>query len=381
MDFNLTDEQQMIKKMVSSFAESELKPIAAALDKTHSHPKEIIGKLAELGMMGMTVPVEFGGAGTDYVSYALAVEEISRMCAGTGTIMSAHNSLACFPLHAFGNEKQKREYLVPLAKGKVLGCYGLTEPNAGSDAANQQTIAILNSNEWVINGRKTFITNGNVAHYCILSAMTKKGIGYKGISTFIVDLTTPGASVGVVEEKLGIRCSGTAELIFEDCRIPKDNLLGEEGSGFRQMLTTLDVGRIGIAAQAVGIARAALEDSVLFAKERVQFGKPIAEFQAIQWMLADMATEIDAARFLTLRAAYLKDQGKRFERESAMAKLYSSEVAMRATTKAIQIHGGYGYISEYPVERYFRDAKITEIYEGTSEIQRLVIARNLLGER
>jgi len=381
MNFKLTEEQQMIQQMTRDFAEKELKPIAAELDKTHRHPAEVIKKMGELSLMGMTVPVEYGGGGVDYVSYALAVEEISRACGGTGIIMSAHTSLACFPIQTFGTEEQKKKYLIPLATGEAIGCFGLTEPEAGSDAANQKTTAVLDGDEWVINGRKVFITNGNVARYCILAAMTTKGIGYKGMSSFIVDMETPGASVGVVEEKLGVRCSGTAELIFEDCRIPKENLLGEEGTGFRQMLTTLDAGRIGVAAQAVGIARAALEESVQFANERVQFGKPIAKLQAIQWMLADMATEVEAARCLVLRAANLKDQGERFEKESAMAKLFASETAMRATTKAIQVHGGYGYITEYPVERFFRDAKITEIYEGTSEIQRLTIARHVLGER
>jgi len=357
MNFKLSEEQEMIQQMTRDFAEKELKPIAAELDKTHRHPEEVIKKMGELSLMGMTVPVEYGGGGVDYVSYAIAVEEISRACGGTGAIMSSHNSLACFPIQTFGTEEQKKTYLTPLASGDAIGCFGLTEPDAGSDAANLKTTAVLDGNEWVINGRKVFITNGNVSRYCILAAMTAKGVGYKGISSFIVDMETPGASVGVVEEKLGIRCSGTAELIFEDCRIPKENLLGEEGTGFRQMLTTLDAGRIGIAA------------------------KPIAKLQAIQWMLADMATEIDAARCLVLRAANLKDQGERFEKESAMAKLFASETAMKATTKAIQIHGGYGYITEYPVERFFRDAKITEIYEGTSEIQRLTIARHVLGER
>jgi alkylation response protein AidB-like acyl-CoA dehydrogenase len=379
MDFVLTEEQTMIQKMAKDFAEKELKPIAKDLDKEKRHPGEIIKKMADLSLMGMTVPVEYGGGGVDYVSYALAVEEISRCCAGTGTIMSAHNSLACFPIMTFGSDEQKRKYLVPLAEGRVLGCFGLTEPEAGSDAGNQKTIAILEKDEWVINGRKVFITNGNVARYCVLAARTKKDVGYKGISCFIVDMETPGAAVGVVEEKLGICCSGTAELIFEDCRIPRENVLGEEGAGYRQMLTTLDAGRIGVAAQAVGIARAGLEESIKFAQERVQFGKRIADFQGIQWMIADMATEIDAARCLVLRAASMKDQGLKYEKESAMAKLFASEVAMRTTTKALQIHGGYGYIKEYPVERHFRDAKITEIYEGTSEIQRIVIARSVIG--
>jgi alkylation response protein AidB-like acyl-CoA dehydrogenase len=377
MNLHLTEEQKRIQEMTCEFAEKELKPIAAELDKTQRHPEEIIRKMAGLNLMGIAVPLEYGGGGRDYVSYALAVEEISRACAGTGTIMSAHNSLVCFPIETFGTEEQKQKYLVPLARGEVLGCYAVTESSAGSDETNQKTTALLEEAQWVINGRKTFITNGNVARYCVLTAATHNG-GDKGISSFIIDLTTPGVSIGIIEDKLGIRCSGTTELIFEDCRIPKENILGEEGAAFHQMRATLNIGRISIAAQAVGIARAALEDSTAFAKERVQFGKSIAQFQAIQWMFADMITEIEAARLLVLRAASLKDHGQKYEKEAAMAKLFASETAMRATTKAIQIHGGCGYTTGYPVERYFRDAKITEIYEGTSEIQRLVIAKNIL---
>jgi len=295
--------------------------------------------------------------------------------------MSVNNSLVCDPIHTFGTEDQKKKFLTPLASGKKLGCFGLTEPEAGSDAASQKTTAVLQGDQWIINGKKNFITNGNVADYCVLMAVTDKSKGYKGISSFIVDCRAPGFSVGVVEKKLGIRASGTAELILENCSIPKQNLLGQVGQGFYVAMNTLDGGRIGIAAQALGIGRAALEAAVEYCKTRVQFGQPISKFQAIQWMIADMATELDAARLLTLRAAFLKDQKQRYEKEAAMAKLYASEAASRIATKAIQIHGGYGYIQEYNVERHFRDARITEIYEGTSEIMRLVISSNILKGR
>jgi alkylation response protein AidB-like acyl-CoA dehydrogenase len=295
--------------------------------------------------------------------------------------MSVNNSLVCDPIYTFGTEEQKKKYLTPLASGKKLGCFGLTEPEAGSDAAAQKTTAVLQGDEWVINGKKNFITNGNVADYCVLLAMTDRSKGSKGISSFIVDCKAPGFSVGVVEKKLGIKASGTAELIFEDYRMSKENLLGQVGQGFYVAMNTLDGGRIGIASQALGIARAALEAATNYSKTRVQFGKPISQFQAIQWMIADMATELDAARLLTLRAAFLKDHKMRYEKEAAMAKLYASEAASRITTKAIQIHGGYGYIQEYNVERHFRDARITELYEGTSEVMRLVISSNILKGR
>jgi alkylation response protein AidB-like acyl-CoA dehydrogenase len=381
MDFALSDEQKMVQEMARDFAENEIKPKAPELDKSERHPAEIVQKMAELNLMGIAIPDVYGGGGADIISYVLALEEISRGCASVGVIMSVNNSLVCDPLLTFGTEEQKRKYLVPLASGKKLGCFGLTEPEAGSDAAAQKTSAVLQGDEWAINGKKNFITNGNVADYCILMAMTDKGKGYKGISSFIVDCKSPGFSVGVVEKKLGIKASGTAELIFEDCRVPKENLLGQVGQGFYVAMNTLDGGRIGIASQALGIARAALEAATEYSKTRVQFGKPIAQLQAIQWMIADMATELDAARLLTLRAASLKDQKKRYEKEAAMAKLYASEAAGRITNKAIQIHGGYGYIQEYNVERHFRDARITEIYEGTSEIMRLIISNNILKGR
>jgi alkylation response protein AidB-like acyl-CoA dehydrogenase len=381
MDFEFSEEQKMIQQMARDFAENEVKPKAAELDKTERHPAEIIQKMAELNLMGIAIPDVYGGGGADAVSYVVALEEISRGCASVGVIMSVNNSLVCDPINTFGTEEQKKKFLTPLASGKKLGCFGLTEPEAGSDAAAQKTTAVLQGNQWVINGKKNFITNGNVADYCVLMAMTDKSKGYKGISAFIVDCKAPGFSVGVVEKKLGIKASGTAELIMEDCRIPKENLLGEVGEGFYVALNTLDGGRIGIASQALGIARAALEAAAEYSKSRVQFGQPISKFQAIQWMIADMATELDAARLLTLRAAFLKDQKQRYEKEAAMAKLFASEAASRITTKAIQVHGGYGYIQEYNVERHFRDARITEIYEGTSEVMRLVISSAILKGR
>ena len=381
MDFELSEEQKMIQEMARDFTENEIKPKAPELDRTERHPVEIVQKLAELNLMGIAIPDVYGGGGADIVSYAVALEEISRGCASVGVIMSVNNSLVCDPIYTFGTEEQKKKYLTPLASGKKLGCFGLTEPEAGSDAAAQKTTAVLQGDEWVINGKKNFITNGNVADYCVLLAMTDRSKGSKGISSFIVDCKAPGFSVGVVEKKLGIKASGTAELIFEDYRMSKENLLGQVGQGFYVAMNTLDGGRIGIASQALGIARAALEAATDYSKTRVQFGKPISQFQAIQWMIADMATELDAARLLTLRAAFLKDHKMRYEKEAAMAKLYASEAASRITTKAIQIHGGYGYIQEYNVERHFRDARITELYEGTSEVMRLVISSNILKGR
>lgn len=382
MNFELTEEQRMIQDMSRKFAEKEIKPIAAELDRTHRHPAEICAKMGELGLMGITIPEEYGGAGMDYICYVLAMIEISKACASCGVIMSVCNSLYNFPVFAYGTEEQKQKYLRPVACGEVLGCYGLTEAGAGSDPASMKTIAVLDGDEWVINGVKRFITNGNVARYCVLAAVTDKTAGYKGISSFIVDLAeTPGFKVGVVEEKLGINASGTAELVFEDARIPKGNLLGNPGEGFRQMLTTLDGGRIGIASQALGIGRAALEDALEYSKTREQFGKPISSFQAIQWKLADMATQLDAAELLTLRAAWLEQNGRHYEKEAAMAKLMASDVAMMASLEGVQIFGGYGYCREYPAERHMRDAKITQIYEGTNEIMRLVIARNALRQR
>ena len=382
MNFELTDEQKMIQDMARKFAEREIKPVAAQLDATHAHPKEICDKMGELGLMGVTIPEEYGGAGMDYISYAVAMIEISKACASCGVIMSVCNSLYNFPVYKYGTEEQKQKFLPPVASGQALGCYGLTEAGAGSDPARMLTTAVLKGDEWVINGTKRFITNGNVARYCVLAAITDRAAGYKGISSFIIDFeNTPGFRVGKVEDKLGINASGTAELVFEDARIPKENLLGKPGEGFKQMLTTLDGGRIGIASQALGIGRAALEGSIEYSKTREQFNQPICNFQAIQWKLADMATQLDAAELLILRAAWLEDNQKPYEKESAMAKLLASDTAMWATIEGVQVLGGYGYCKEYPMERHMRDAKITQIYEGTNEIMRLVIARNILKNR
>jgi alkylation response protein AidB-like acyl-CoA dehydrogenase len=382
MDYLLTEEQKMARDMARKFADNELKPIADRLDREHTHSPEALKTLAEMGVFGVAVPVEYDGGGMDYVSYAMIVAEISRACGGTGTIVAAHNSLYCYPLLRFGTEDQKQQYLVPCASGRSIGCYALTEADAGSDPAAMRTTARLDGDSWVINGEKKFITNGNIADYCVFAASTDKSKGYKGISQFVCDLReTPGFKVGRVEEKLGINASGTAELVFEDARVPKDNILGEPGAGLRQMLETLDSGRISIASQALGIGRAVLEESIAYAGERSQFGKPIASFQAIQWKLADMATQLDAAELLIWRAAWLEDHGMPFEKEAAMAKLFASDVAMQAAIEGVQVLGGYGYCKDYPMERHLRDVKITQIYEGTNEIQRLVIARNLLGKR
>ncbi len=382
MDYLLTEEQKMVREMARKYADNELKPIADRLDREHTHSPDVLKALGEMGIMGVAVPEEYGGGGMDYVSYAMVVAEISRGCGGTGTIVAAHNSLYCYPVLTFGSEEQKKKYLVPAASGQSVGCYALTEANAGSDAGAVSTTARLDGDTWVINGEKKFITSGNIADYCVFAATTDKSKGYKGISQFVCDLReTPGFKVGRIEEKLGINASGTAELIFEDARVPKENILGEPGSGLRQMLQTLDSGRISIAAQALGIGQAVLEESLEYARQREQFGKPIGEFQAVQWKLADIATQLDAAELLIWRAALLEDRKMPFEKEAAMAKMYASDVAMQAAVEGIQILGGYGYTREYPMERHLRDAKITQIYEGTNEIQRLVIARNLLGKR
>ncbi|MFQ6015305.1 MAG: acyl-CoA dehydrogenase [Anaerolineae bacterium] len=378
MNLALTDTQRMIRDMAREFAANEIAPIAAKIDETGEFPVETIKKMGKLGLMGLEVPEEYGGAGADTVSYVLALEEISKVCASHGVIMSVNNSLVCYGLDKFGTEEQKQKFLVPLASGEAVGAYSLTEPQSGSDAGNILTTAVRDGDTYVINGRKSWVTSGPVADYIVTFVSTDRPLGHRGTSAFIVDCTLPGLVKGKIEPKLGIRASATCELLFEDYRIPTSHRLGEEGQGFKIALAILDAGRIGIAAQAIGIAQAAYEASVNYAKEREAFGQPIAKFQAIQWMIADMATCIDAAHLLTLNAAVKKDKGERFSKEAAMAKLYASETAMWVTTKAIQIHGAVGYSKEYPVERYFRDAKITEIYEGTSEIQRLVIARNVL---
>ncbi len=378
MDFELTDEQRMFQETARQFADKEIAPIAEKVDESGQFPRETILKLGELGFMGVAVPQEYGGAGADSVCYVLALEEVSRACASHGVIMSVNNSLYCDPLLKYGTEDQRSRFLAPVASGKAMGCFCLSEPNAGSDAANQQT-TVRREGEWyVLNGSKNFITNGNEADYAIVFATVDKALKHKGICAFVVERGAPGFAVAHLEKKLGIRGSSCAQLTFDNCRVPAGSLLGQEGEGFRIALAALDGGRIGIAAQAVGIARAALEASLEYSKQRVQFGKPIAANQAIQFMLADMATEIDAARLLTLSAALLKDQGLRHTKESSMAKLYASEAAMRAGVKGVQIFGGYGYMMDYPAQRFMRDAKITEIYEGTSEVQRMVIAHALL---
>jgi alkylation response protein AidB-like acyl-CoA dehydrogenase len=382
MNFAPTDEQKMVREMVRKFAEAQIKPIAAELDRTHRHPEEICRQLGEMGLMGVAVPTEYDGAGMDNVTYVMALIEISKACASCGVITSVNNSLYGYPVKAFGTEEQKRKFLVPVAGGKVEGCYALTESSAGSDAAALKCRAELKGDRYIVNGVKTFITSGNIARYCVLAATTDPARGYRAIINLIVDLkNTPGFRVGKVEEKMGLLASGTAELVFEEAKVPAENLLGKPGQGFKQMLSGLDAGRIGIGAQACGIGRAALEDAVEYARERVQFGKPIATFQAIQFKLADMATELDAAELMLLRAAWLEDNGLDFEKEAAMAKYYASDVAMRAAIEGVQIFGGNGYMKDYPAERHMRDAKICQIYEGTNEIQRVVVARKLIGLR
>jgi butyryl-CoA dehydrogenase len=383
MDFGLTEEQCMVQEMTRAFAEKELAPVASRLDRDGAYPHEQLKKLGEMGLMGVFVPEEFGGAGMDFLSYVTALEEVSKAWASLGTILSVNNSLVCGPIFRFGSDAQKKRYLPLVARGEWLGCYALTEAGAGSDAGSIRTRAVRINGGYVLNGSKVFTTNGSQANLAIVYAVTDATQGKQGISAFLVERGTPGFVVGKIEDKLGLRSSETAALSFEDCRVPLENLLGREGEGFRIALETLDGGRIGIATQAVGIAQACIEESLSYSKERQQFGRPIADFQAIQWMLADMATEIDAARLLTYRAAWLHEQGREVTRAAAMAKLFASEACNRAAYKALQIFGGYGYIKDFAVERLFRDARVTTLYEGTSEIQRLIIARHLLrdGER
>lgn len=378
--FLLDDQHKMILDTARDFARREVAPKAKELDETGRFPAEIVAQLSEMGFMGMMVPEEYGGAGLDALSYAIALEEISAGCASTGVIMSVNNSLACYPIQAFGTDEQKKKYLPAMATGKRLGCFALSEPASGSDAGALRTVAKREGDHYILNGTKNFITSGKEAEICVIFATVDRSKGNKGVTAFIVEKGTPGFSVGKLEDKLGITASSTAQLHLENVKIPVANLLGEEGKGLRVALSTLDGGRIGIAAQALGIASAALAAAKKFAKEREAFGAPIAKLQGIQWHIADMATRLDAARLLVWRAAVKKDSGQRYTREAAMAKLYASEMCMWLTTKAIQVHGGYGYIKEYPVERHFRDAKITEIYEGTSEIQRLVIAESELAD-
>ena len=374
MEFGLTKEQELVKQMVKNFALNEVKPIAAEVDETEKFPIDNVKKMGELGMMGIPFPKEYGGAGGDVLSYILTVEELSKVCATTGVIVSAHTSLSAGAINDFGTEEQKQKYLVPLAKGEKIGAFGLTEPGAGTDAAGQQTTAVLEGDHYVLNGSKIFITNGGVADIFVIFAMTDKKQGTRGISAFIVEKSFTGFSIGKVEEKLGIRGSSTTELIFENCIVPKENLLGKEGKGFGMAMKTLDGGRIGIAAQALGIAEGAYEEAIKYMKERKQFGRNLGAFQGLQWMIAEMDTKIEAARHLVYKAAWLKQNKLPYTVDAARAKLFAAEVAMEVTTKAVQIHGGYGYTKDYPVERMMRDAKITEIYEGTSEVQKMVIS-------
>ena len=387
MDFTLAKEHEMARQLFKEFAENEVKPLAQEVDQEHRFPRETVDKMARYGFMGIPVPKEYGGQGCDTLTYAMCVEELSKVCGTTGVIVSAHTSLCIDPIMTFGTDEQKQKYLVPLAKGEKLGAFGLTEPGAGTDAQGQQTKAVLDGDEWVLNGSKCFITNGKEADVYVIFAVTgkveKRGRMMKEISAFIVEKGTPGFTFGTKENKMGICGSATYELIFTDCRIPKGNLLGQHGKGFNIAMHTLDGGRIGIAAQALGLAAGALETTINYVKERKQFGKAIGNFQNTQFQLADMATKVEAARLLVYRAARKKDEYKKdpkvsYSVEAAQAKLCAAEVAMEVTTKAVQLHGGYGYIKEYDVERMMRDAKITEIYEGTSEVQRMVISAALL---
>ena len=372
----------MVRDQVRRFVEAEIKPVAAELDVSHKHPEEICRKLGEMGIMGVAYSPDYGGAGMNNVTYVMCIIEISRGCASCGLITSVNHSLYCYPVNTFGTEEQKKKFLTPVAGGKFEGCFALTETEAGSDPAGLKCHADLKGDKYIVNGVKKMITNGNVAHYCVLAATSDPSKGYKGIVNLVVDLkNTPGFSVGTIEDKLGILASGTAELVFEDAEIPAENLLGKPGKGLSQMLSGLNAGRIGIGALACGIGRSALEDSIEYSKERVQFGKPITTFQGIQFKLADMATELDAAELMLLRAAWREDNGLNFEKEAAQAKMFASDAAMRATTEGVQIFGGYGYCKDYPAERHMRDAKLCQIFEGTNEILRVVVSRKILGLR
>jgi butyryl-CoA dehydrogenase len=379
MNLDFTDEQRMIREVARDFAEREVRPIAAEIDRDARFPHETIKRMGELGLMGILVPERWGGAGGDCVAYALAMEEIARVCGSHAVVMSVNNSLYCDPLCKYGTDAQRERFLKPVAAGHEIGCFALTEPQAGSDATNQHTIAVRDGDEYVVNGRKVFITSGRESSSALVFVQTDQAAGSHGISALLIEKTRPGFLVPKTEEKLGIRASDTAEFVFEDCRVPVANRLGEEGQGFKIAMSSLDGGRIGIAAQALGLAVGAYERALAYARERKAFGVPIGQHQMVQWMLADMVTAIEGARLLILRAATLKDAGKPYSLASAMAKLFAAEMAMKVTTDAVQVHGGYGYIKEYEVERYFRDAKITQIYEGTSQIQKLVIARAVLG--
>lgn len=377
MDFSKTPQEELFLQMITAFAEKEVKPLAAEIDEQERFPIETVKKMAKLGIMGIPIPTQYGGAGGTNQMYSMCVEELSRVCATTGVVVSAHTSLCCAPIMEHGTEEQKMKYLPKLASGEWIGAFGLTEPNAGTDASSQQTTAVDAGDHWILNGNKIFITNAEYAHVYIIFAMTDKSLGNKGITAFIVEKDMPGFSVGKKELKMGIRGSATCELIMENCIVPKENLLGKIGGGFKVAMKTLDGGRIGIASQALGIARGAMDETVKYTKERKQFGRSLAQFQNTQFQLADLKARIDASSLLVRIAAWKKDKGMPYSLEAAEAKLYCAETAMDMTTKAVQFHGGYGYTREYPVERMMRDAKITEIYEGTSEVQRMVIAANL----
>lgn len=380
MHFEIPNTHKLFRQMIREFVENEVKPLATEIDEEERFPVETVAKMSEIGIMGIPVPKIYGGAGGDNLMYAMAVEELSKACGTTGVVVSAHTSLGVAPILEFGTEDQKKKYLPKMATGEWIGAFGLTEPNAGTDAAGQQTTAYLDeeTNEWVVNGSKIFITNAGYAHVYIIFAMTDKSKGLKGITAFIIEADTPGFSIGKKEKKLGIRGSATCELIFEECRIPKENILGSIGKGFKIAMMTLDGGRIGIASQALGLAQGAIDETIHYVKERKQFGRAIAKFQNTQFELADMHTKTEAARLLVYSAAWKKTNKIPYSQDAAMAKLYAAEAAMEVTTKAVQLHGGYGYTREYPVERMMRDAKITEIYEGTSEVQKMVIAAGLL---
>lgn len=378
MDFSLTKQENLFLQMIREFAENEVKPLAAEIDEQERFPMETVEKMAKIGIMGIPIPKQYGGQGGTTQMYSMAVEELSRVCATTGVVVSAHTSLCAEPILMFGTEEQKNQYLPKLASGEWIGAFGLTEPNAGTDAAMQQTTAVDAGDKWILNGSKIFITNASYANVYVVFAMTDKSLGTKGISAFIVERGFKGFSIGKKEKKLGIRGSATCELVFENCEVPKENLLGKEGKGFKIAMMTLDGGRLGIASQALGIAQGAMDETVKYVKERKQFGRAIGQFQNTQFQLANLETKINAARFLVRSAADKIDRGLPHSKDASMAKLFAAETAMEMTTKAIQFHGGYGYTREYPVERMFRDAKITEIYEGTSEVQRMVIAANLL---
>ena len=380
MNFQLTKEQEFVRKMVSDFATTEVEPLAADIDAEHRFPEETVEKMAKYGLLGVPFPTEYGGAGGDHISYAITVEELSKKCASTGVICSAHTSLCCWPIFNWGTEEQRQKYLPDLLSGKKLGAFGLTEPNAGTDASGQQTRAEDCGDYWLLNGAKVFITNGGYADVFVVMAMTDKSKGNHGISSFIVEKGDEGFSIGKTEDKMGICASSTTELIFQNCKIPKDRLLGEIGDGFKVAMSTLDGGRIGIASQALGIAQGALDVTIEYMKARKQFGKALSKFQALQFVVADLETQIQAARLLVYRAADMKDKHLPYGPAAAMAKLFAAETAMHVTTKCVQLHGGYGYTKDYPVERMMRDAKITEIYEGTPEVQRMVIAASVLGK-